>query len=88
MRPICGAHIQIFTVTILNWNTCLAQINVNLTVCLFHFFQSGIDINKIMSAKKKLEAKRKKLDKKNAKRAAKRTAANKVRVGSDVYSLY
>uniref|UniRef100_A0A3Q3JJA4 STAS domain-containing protein n=1 Tax=Monopterus albus TaxID=43700 RepID=A0A3Q3JJA4_MONAL len=38
--------------------------------------KSGIDITKILSAKKKLEAKRKKHEKKNAKKAAKQNAVN------------
>nr|XP_040048647.1 solute carrier family 26 member 6-like isoform X2 [Gasterosteus aculeatus aculeatus] len=38
--------------------------------------KSGIDITKLLSAKKKLEAKRKRHEKKNAKKAAKRSAAN------------
>uniref|UniRef100_A0AAQ4PU94 STAS domain-containing protein n=1 Tax=Gasterosteus aculeatus aculeatus TaxID=481459 RepID=A0AAQ4PU94_GASAC len=41
--------------------------------------KSGIDITKLLSAKKKLEAKRKRHEKKNAKKAAKRSAANLVR---------
>lgn len=40
-------------------------------VVICHFFQSGIDITKILSAKKKLEAKRKRHEKKMAKKAEK-----------------
>lgn len=42
-------------------------------------FQSGIDITKILSAKKKLEAKRKRHEKKNAKKALKRGGVDAVR---------
>lgn len=45
-------------------------------------FQSGININKVLSAKKKLEAKRKRHEKnlaKKAKKAAKKNAVDMVR---------
>ena len=44
------------------------QVSVGLTLLLF---QTGLDITSILSAKKKLEAKRKRHEKKEAKRAKK-----------------
>jgi len=52
--------------------------NVNPTYDFLCFFQSGIDITKILSAKKKLEAKKKRHDKKNAKKAKKELHKNGV----------
>uniref|UniRef100_A0AAQ4PK25 SLC26A/SulP transporter domain-containing protein n=1 Tax=Gasterosteus aculeatus aculeatus TaxID=481459 RepID=A0AAQ4PK25_GASAC len=49
--------------------------------------KSGIDITKLLSAKKKLEAKRKRHEKKNAKKAAKRSAANLVRTARDTMTV-
>ena len=55
--------------------------------CFFCLFQSGIDITKILSAKKKLEAKRKRHEEKTAKKAkktAKKNAVDMVRMTGEI----
>ena len=73
-------YLEHFTITLAVQKKCSIKLNFNKlrAVIICHFFQSGIDITKILSAKKKLEDKRKRHEKKIAKKAKKQLQINGV----------